>query len=212
MTFTGFLLMVLVVWLVCGVAASLVLGRRGHDPYPWALMGAALGPLVVPLVLQARKGERMEELVVGRGLDGSGPVDVVAGIDGSTTSTLAVDRAVQLLGPRIGRLELVSVLTFGGLTTASIGADHDRRDHATAQLAKAAAQAEATIGRTVGQTLLTGDPAHALDDHARSGGYDLVVLGNRGSGATTALLGSVALELAGSSSTPLLIVPAAVPR
>ena len=212
MTFTGFLLLVLTVWLACGVAASLVLGRRGHDPYPWALMGAALGPLVIPLVLQARKGEETEELVVGRGLDGPGPVDVVAGIDGSATSTLAVDRAVELLGPRIGRLELVSVLNFGGLTTGSTSADQDRMHQATALLAAAATQAEAAVGRAVGQTLLTGDPAHALDDHARTGAYDLIVIGNRGSGATTALLGSVALELAGSSSTPVLIVPTAVQR
>jgi nucleotide-binding universal stress UspA family protein len=43
--------------------------------------------------------------------------------------------------------------------------------------------------------LLSGEPAHVLQGHALSNHYDVLVIGRRGSGASKALLGSVATRI-----------------
>ena len=40
---TAFLVSVSIVWLAIGVISSIVLGRRGHDPFRWGLFGAVSG-------------------------------------------------------------------------------------------------------------------------------------------------------------------------
>ena len=49
---TAFLVSVSIVWLAIGVISSIVLGRRGHDPFRWGLFGAVFGPLVIPMARQ----------------------------------------------------------------------------------------------------------------------------------------------------------------
>ena len=208
MSFTAFLLAVLMVWLGCGIAAALALGRRGHDPYPWALLGAVLGPLVVPLALQARAAERSSAERVSSGVAGPGAVDVLVGIDGSEASMQALDAAIRIVGSGLGRLELVRVLTFGALDVKATPADHGRHEETLGLLASAATHARLALGRDPDQSILTGDPSATIAAHATEQHFDLVVIGSRGSGASTALLGSVAVTLAGSCTTPVLIVTA----
>ena len=63
-----------------------------------------------------------------------------------------------------------------------------------------------SMGRPPDCVLLTGEPSQALREHAGKEGFDLIVVGSRGRGASRALLGSVATRLAGSGSVPVLIV------
>ena len=51
MSATTSLAIVMVAWLAIGVATGIAMGRRGHDGFTWLLLGATLGPLVVPLAL-----------------------------------------------------------------------------------------------------------------------------------------------------------------
>jgi uncharacterized SAM-binding protein YcdF (DUF218 family) len=51
MSATSALLWVLALWLAIGVVAGLVMGRRGHDPFEWLLLGAMLGPLALPVAV-----------------------------------------------------------------------------------------------------------------------------------------------------------------
>jgi nucleotide-binding universal stress UspA family protein len=52
----------------------------------------------------------------------------------------------------------------------------------------------------------SGQPAAVLDQMAVEDGYGLVVVGGRGAGLTTVLLGSVATRLAARASVPVLVV------
>jgi nucleotide-binding universal stress UspA family protein len=87
---------------------------------------------------------------------------VLVGSDGSTTARLAVARAAE-----------VAANVGAELTILSAGRDGER----VAQ--EAATQHEASNLNIVALGA-GGDPAQALVDEARRGGYDLLVTGNKG--------------------------------
>jgi nucleotide-binding universal stress UspA family protein len=53
---------------------------------------------------------------------------------------------------------------------------------------------------------MAGRPATTLDTVAAEDGYDLLVVGARGAGMSSVLLGSVATSLAARASVPVLVV------
>ena len=55
MSATTALAIVMVAWLAIGVVTGIAMGRRGHDAFTWLLLGATLGPLVVPLALSTHR-------------------------------------------------------------------------------------------------------------------------------------------------------------
>jgi hypothetical protein len=55
MSATTALAIVMVAWLAIGVVTGTTMGRRGHDAFTWMLLGATLGPLVVPLALSTHR-------------------------------------------------------------------------------------------------------------------------------------------------------------
>lgn len=61
---------------------------------------------------------------------------------------------------------------------------------------------------TPGLDVLEGHPSAALERLAVEGGYDLLVIGTRGSGRKKALLGSAATEVAKQVTVPALLVGA----
>ena len=117
---------------------------------------------------------------------------ILVGTDGSKTAAKAVDRAVD-----------VARTTSAELTIFSVGSP-----------AKATQVVEAEVARHAGsgvnlKTLVAkGDPVGALLDTARDGGFDLLVLGNRGmTGVTRFLrLGAVPNKVAHHIPCSLLIV------
>jgi hypothetical protein len=54
MSATAALAIVMASWLAIGVVTGATMGRRGHDGFTWMLLGATLGPLVVPLALSTQ--------------------------------------------------------------------------------------------------------------------------------------------------------------
>ncbi len=109
----GALLTFILIWLAIGVVASLVMGRRGHEPATWGVLGAALGPLVIPLAVDSIRREHAPAEGMVRSVESHlGPVDVLVGIDGSLDARQALQRVIELLGSRIGRLTLAAVLDF----------------------------------------------------------------------------------------------------
>jgi nucleotide-binding universal stress UspA family protein len=116
---------------------------------------------------------------------------VLVGTDGSTTAARAVDRAVEVAA------------AFGaGLTIVMAGHHDDAADVVGAE-AERHRDAAVTI-----ETRVDGrDPATALLDIAEEGGYDLLVVGNRGmTGAGRSFLGSVPNKVSHHASRSLLIV------
>jgi nucleotide-binding universal stress UspA family protein len=209
MSATAALLIFVLVWLAIGVVASLVMGRRGHEPFIWGTLGAALGPLVIPLASGSVQRERdAARSVLGEGSAGPGAVNVLVGVDGSAESRAALYRVVDLLGPQIGRLTLAAVLDFDSAEELD-GSDAQRA--AIEQLDAATREAERAWTRgTVGRMLLVGSPATALVAHARESGDDLIAIGCRGQGASRIAFGSVATRLARSTEVPVFIVGGSV--
>jgi nucleotide-binding universal stress UspA family protein len=62
----------------------------------------------------------------------------------------------------------------------------------------------------VGHQVLSGDPRYEIVEHARQGGYDLIVMGTHGrSGIAHVILGSVAERVVRGAHCPVLIVRSA---
>ncbi len=78
------------------------MGRLGHSPYAWGLLGLLLGPIALLLALVEVRNERPWTRLVASGDPGGGPVDVLVGIDGSPESAAATTTTLDLLGGRMG--------------------------------------------------------------------------------------------------------------
>jgi nucleotide-binding universal stress UspA family protein len=199
-TETEVLLIGLAVWLTIGTTLAVLMGRRGHSPFEWFLIGAVLGPIALPLAwgrISSEPAAPNREIVDAIPGSGTGPIDVLVGIDGSPDSETALRTAVEILGPRMGRLTLVGVSEFG-YGNPQVEADTKRALETLQELAASASVAH------VGITILSGKPSEALPEYALRDGYQLLVVGRRGRGASKAILGSTAAQLA-SAPLPVLI-------
>jgi nucleotide-binding universal stress UspA family protein len=193
-------IIVALAWALFGVSMALAMGRRGHQPFMWLVLAIVFGPLVLPLAASALRHDRpslFERL--SRGRPGTGGVDVLAGIDGSPEAESALRSMIEMLGPRLGRLTLAAVVDYD----IAVGS----------RLAEESGRAEGDLVRTANDTglrpetvLLSGRPAEVLRKHAVEGGYEVIVIGRRGHGASRVLLGSVASELARGGDVAVLIV------
>ncbi len=201
----GFVLAVAGVWLAIGLVLSIVMGRRGHNGFGWLVMGTLLGPLGIVLAVDA---SRHEESLQAKPLAGAaspgggiGPVDVLVGYDGSAESSAAVDAVIGLLGERLGRLTVATVVPFGDIKQQERVASGELR-----QLRPR------PTGPAPALEVLHGHPSAALSQYAIEGGYELIAVGTRGAGITKAFLGSAASELARDSKIPVLLVGGQSPR
>jgi nucleotide-binding universal stress UspA family protein len=194
-------------WIVIGVSASIVMGRRGYSPFAWLLLGAILGPLVIPLavgtVRAAREDPRVLPHSFRESVGGAGTVNLLVGIDGSTHSEGALRAALALLGNRIGRLTLATVIDYNSNSAMSGRLPRDTERLAIEGLEGSAAAIGAIAPDTV---LLVGQPAEALMEHAAEDGYEVLVVGRRGHGASNVLLGSTAMRLVEAAGIPVLVV------
>jgi nucleotide-binding universal stress UspA family protein len=210
---TVFLSLLTVTFACIGLVLALVMGRLGHSPFAWGLLGLVLGPIALLLALVEVRSERpWWTRLVASGAPGSGPVDVLVGIDGSPESAAATTAALELLGDRVGRLTLVAVTEIDDST-----AGHQERARLREELerqAEAVRAWQAEQRRTVKAVrpvipelqLRSGPPARTLDTIAAEDGYGLLVVGARGAGMSSVLLGSVATRLAARASVPVLII------
>ncbi|MEV4413102.1 universal stress protein [Catellatospora sp. NPDC049609] len=135
--------------------------------------------------------------------------DVVVGVDGSAAALTAVRLAAREAARRGRHLRIVHAFIWP-LMHVNVGASeavpegglrHDA-ERVLAEAAETATAAEPDL--TVAIELRTGAPAPVLLAAARDA--DLLVLGDRGLGGFTGLLlGSVAVQAAAHSTTPVLI-------
>ena len=199
---------VLFIWLAValtiGSTLAVVMGRRGHSAFEWFLIGLILGPIALLLAwarVRSEPASLNREIVDAVPGAGRGPVDVLVGIDGSAESETALRTAVEILGPRIGRL------TLAGVTEFDYGSWQAQADTKRA-LEVLRAMAESASVSAPGVMILSGRAAEALSEHALRDGYQLLVVGHRGRGASKAILGSTAAQLA-SAPIPVLVAAGA---
>jgi nucleotide-binding universal stress UspA family protein len=117
--------------------------------------------------------------------------NILVGTDGSETASIAVDRAVD-----------VAKSTGARVTVFSVG-----------RLERAAKVVDAEVARLAGSGVdirtktSEGDAASGLVQEAEDGGYDLLVVGNKGmTGASRFFLGSVPNKVSHHVPCALLIV------
>jgi nucleotide-binding universal stress UspA family protein len=120
---------------------------------------------------------------------------ILVASDGSTTAAKAVDRAAE-----------VAQATGATVTVLTVGKAQDK---ALATAKKEAERVTAATNGAVTPQVKTddGDPSEVILDEATSGGYDLLVVGNKGmTGASRFLLGSVPNKVSHHAPCALLIV------
>lgn len=89
---------------------------------------------------------------------------ILVGTDGSTTATKAVDRAAAVAA------------SIGASLTIFSAARPDKGDAVVAE----ARERHAAAGVAIDTKVVDADPVRALIEEARDGGYDLLVMGNKG--------------------------------
>ena len=158
-------------WLAFGAVAAVLMHRRGHETFSWAVLFLFLGPIAVPLAISADRHPPAEP---PRPLP-MGGLDVLVAHDGSTDADAALDTALGLLGDRMTSLTLAAVLD---LEAASTVRGREAQHEAEARLA---AVIDALADRTtvpLASVVLFGEPAAALQHFAGENGYEVVVAGN----------------------------------
>jgi hypothetical protein len=72
-----------------GITLAILMGRRGHSAFEWFLIGVILGPIALLLAwgrVRSEPASLNPEIVDAVPGTGTGPVDVLVGIDGSAES------------------------------------------------------------------------------------------------------------------------------
>ena len=116
---------------------------------------------------------------------------ILVGTDGSATAAIAVDRAVEVAAATGARLTILTV-------------DREERGR---KIVDEVAGKHAGSGVDIETKVIAGDPASVLVDETEQGGYDLLVVGNKGmTGASRFFLGSVPNKVSHHAPTALLIV------
>lgn len=139
--------------------------------------------------------------------------NIVLGLDGSVESTKAFEYARRVAIGEGAHVEIVHVCEY--MIAGRAGMQTARADEAdleaavrlqAKELQKAGIDAHLTVVSTT-----AGGPAHALADHARATGADVIIVGTRGHTKLTGLLlGSVTQRLLHVSPCPVLAIPSSV--
>jgi nucleotide-binding universal stress UspA family protein len=211
-SFTVFLSLLMATFVCIGFVLAIVMGRLGHSPFAWGLLGLVLGPIALLLALVAARDEPSPARLVASGVPGAGPVDVLVGIDGSPESAAATTAALELLGGRVGRLTLVAVAEVddsvaGRQERVRLQGELERQAEAVRAWQQKLHRTVKAVRPVIPELVLrSGQPAATLDRIAAEDGYGLLVVGARGAGLSSVLLGSVATRLAARASVPVLVI------
>jgi maltose/moltooligosaccharide transporter len=178
------------------------------------LAGAMMGAGAVAMLWVNPPDEVDESPIVPLGSKRSITVydRVVVGSDGTPTSLYAVDRAAEVAQAAQARLVVVTAYSEDDPSSASAPAEGAHRDIYGAEAARHALEQSVTgltreRARYIEQRLVTGDPAQALLDAVGANPANLIVVGNRGLGASQGqLLGSVPANVVKNAVCDVLIV------
>ncbi|GJF11616.1 hypothetical protein NGTWS0302_36790 [Mycolicibacterium cyprinidarum] len=200
---TALVVALVAAWILVGLLSGLWMARHGHDPL-WTLIAVVLGPLFIPIAIErvqrhpgvatfGQKGSTPQRAVPGSGLR------VLVGLDGSADAERGLATTLRLFGGHCALLVLAEVVHF----EAAESETRTDVDAAAQRLARLADGIQ--TGGLVHTEVLAGPPGPALRGFAEQQDMDLLVVGQRGRGLSTRLLGSVSADLIQHSSVPVLV-------
>jgi nucleotide-binding universal stress UspA family protein len=203
-------------WVCIGLALSVFMHRRGQMGFGWLVLGVLMGPMAVVFAWDTLRHDGVPApQVIESGARRGGQIDVLVGVDGSAASSAALDAAVRLFQHGLGRLTLATVIPRGEV--AGSGDERTARLELQRHAARIRAQQPATEIPSASRiepelVVLRGSATDELASAAATGGYDVLVVGNRGAGLAKSVLGSVARTLASGCAVPALVVAPPHPR
>ncbi|MFR9806975.1 universal stress protein [Pseudonocardia sp. RS010] len=209
MSTSSFVLLVVLLWLLLGLGSALLfLGRHGYHSPTWYFLGAALGPLFVPIAME--RGRRSSR-VLERSASSEGPVvagrtTVLVAVDGSIESDQAVRDAGRLFHPAHTRIVLAAVADPDVAEFTDTARQHQLHELLATRAAWLPADGPAPV-----LEVLCGQPDLVLLEAAATEQADALVIGRRGRGLSHRLLGSVARSLTQRSPVPVLLAGRPVP-
>ncbi len=186
-----------IAWLLTGVLLGYVMRRRGHDLLLWFALGAALGPLAIPLAFNNTRSEPATRAGAWSSHT-TGGFDVLVALDGSAESKAALQEAKRLTSDEPTSFTFVTVLDYESSSPLA------EEDVASAQ-AMLKQAASSVSGYPTHTEILFGDPSTALLEYASQSGKELIVMGSRGHGASELLFGSVARSIVSKCDVPVFV-------
>jgi nucleotide-binding universal stress UspA family protein len=138
--------------------------------------------------------------------------NILVAVDGSPDAEAALAHASDLARDQRARLTLVTAVPQVPATALLASGAAPPRSEVVKHYAEMLRVAAATLPDDVSVTtlLVEGPPARALVERARSGAFDLIVMGSHGHGRLhTSLLGCVSQKVMQASPIPVLLIRAA---
>jgi nucleotide-binding universal stress UspA family protein len=122
-------------------------------------------------------------------------VKILVGVDGSPMASKALAEAVSIAKRFSGSIKVITV--YDQLSEGKV----------EEVLGNAKQFCENELIECAASSILGSNPARALQDTAKSGNFDLIVVGNRGLGKTASILmGSVSRQIVASAECNVLVV------
>jgi nucleotide-binding universal stress UspA family protein len=187
----------------------LVLGSRGHGALRSALLGS--------VSREVAAGTRLPVVVVPSGQSSSTDVreneSVICGVDGSDASLAAVALGGELatrLGLRLvivhARQNLRAAVAYPGARSSTPPVT-GQEDSVAGLVEVLVQRAQEVAGAGATSIVEAGPPAEVLETVAQRENGRLIVIATRGTGGVrSAILGSVATELAANATRPVLVL------
>jgi maltose/moltooligosaccharide transporter len=188
-----------------------LLGNKGSNAITVAGVLMAIGALAMLWVNPPEEQEESPIVPLGHHRHITVYDRVVVGSDGTPPSLYAVDRAAEVAQAAHARLVVVTAYREGDASAASSPVEGQHRDLSGAEARRALEKSVAGVNkdrvRYVDQRLVPGEPARALLDTVGSNPANVIVVGNRGLGATEGQrLGSVPREVVQNAVCDVLVV------
>ncbi len=206
MSVAAALLMWAIIVITSMVIATYLARRWGRDPFGWALLAAATGPIAVVGLAGTRQSDvarpqAFERLPNGRN---GGGERVLAAVDGSAAGARIARYIVEQHRADV-RTVLLVVLRREDFQRdrEAAKAEHDAKvEAATAEPLRILREAGLSASVVVGY----GSPGEEIVRCAGEQGAAAIAVGRRGAGLTKALLGSVSEYVVTHAKQPVVVV------
>jgi nucleotide-binding universal stress UspA family protein len=171
--------------------------RWGHDPFGWALLGAAMGPIAIVALIGTRQRDQAASNSTATSVSGSGSYVIAS--DGSDAGRRIAQHLAQDPQPS----HQVTVLT---VLPHEMAGDEEA---AAAEARRRSSEPAAILGDAGWDVMLEtrfGAAGEEIVRFADQIDASMILIGRRGAGLTRALMGSVSNYVVGHTTRPVMVV------